>query len=253
MTEHPGTPLGEDAARAVLEVDNLTAGYDRVDVLSEVSIRVDKGEAIAILGRNGAGKSTLLRTVSRITRVRRGSITVLGEDVTRAKPPQVCRLGVAHVPEGRHVFSTYSVEDNLRLGGYAWKRAASRSEFENRITWVCEHFPELASRRRQEAGTLSGGEQQMLAIGMALMASPQLLMLDEPSLGLAPVVVSRVFDAVRRLRDAGTTILIVEQLVRQTLALVDRAYVLDLGHIVAAGTPQELQADPQVLETAYLG
>jgi branched-chain amino acid transport system ATP-binding protein len=246
-------PRAEEADHAALEVDSLTAGYDRVDVLTDVSIRVRKGEAIGILGRNGAGKSTLLRTISRITRIRRGSITVLGEDVTSAKPPQVCSLGVAHVPEGRHVFATYSVEDNLRLGGFAWKRTASRGQFENRVTWVCERFPELAHRRRQAAGTLSGGEQQMLAIGMALMASPQLLMLDEPSLGLAPVVVSRVFDAIRGLREAGTTILIVEQLVRQTLAVVDRAYVLDLGHIVAAGTPQELQADPQILETAYLG
>lgn len=242
-----------DASTDVLTIDNLSAGYDRVDILTDINLRVAPGEAVAVLGRNGAGKSTLLRTISRTTRVRQGSIKLAGQDVSRAKAPQVCALGVAHVPEGRHLFPKYSIDDNLRLGGFAWRRSASSREVAERLEQVYGHFPEIAGRRRQSAGTLSGGEQQMVAIGMALMAKPRLLMLDEPSLGLAPVVVTRVFEAVRRLRSEGTTILIVEQLVHQTLALVDRAYVLGLGRIVAAGAASELAQNREALEAAYLG
>lgn len=246
-------PSEGSAGPDLLVLENVSAGYNRVDILADVTLRVGLGEAVAVLGRNGAGKSTLLRTISRMTRLRQGSILVSGRDVTRAKTPDVAALGVAHVPEGRHVFPKYSVNDNLLLGGFASRGRRAERHFAERLERVYEHFPELAERRRQTAGTLSGGEQQMVAIGMALMANPKLLMLDEPSLGLAPVVVARVFDAVTRLRAEGTTILIVEQLVNQTLALVDRAYVLELGRVVAAGASTELAENRDALEAAYLG
>ncbi len=233
---------------AMLEIRNLRAGYGQVQVLHGVDLDVGEGEIVALLGSNGAGKSTLNNNVSGIFRPFGGSIRLGGEDVTAARPEHMVDLGVIQVPEGRRVFPNLTVRENLELGGY---RRAKPRRAEN-LARVVEVFPRLAERFGQIAGTLSGGEQQMLAIGRGLMAEPRLLILDEPSLGLSPILVEEVFGLIRRLHEQGLAILLVEQNVFQSLEIADRAYVLENGAIVMSGAPADLIEDAG-LKKSYLG
>jgi len=232
----------------MLEIRNLRAGYGQVQVLHGVDLDVGEGEIVALLGSNGAGKSTLNNNVSGIFRPFGGTIRLGGEDVTAARPEHMVDLGVIQVPEGRRVFPNLTVRENLELGGY--RRAKSRRA-EN-LARVVEVFPRLSERFSQIAGTLSGGEQQMLAIGRGLMAEPRLLILDEPSLGLSPILVEEVFGLIRRLHEQGLAILLVEQNVFQSLEIADRAYVLENGAIVMFGAPADLFEDAG-LKKSYLG
>lgn len=233
-----------------LQIEGLVAGYDRIAVLHHVDLIVDEGELVTVIGANGAGKTTLLRTISGLNKPFEGTIQFDGLDLGRMKTPDIAKAGIAHVPENRRVFPHHSVVENLRIGGYV-RRRNSRQVAED-LERMLNHFPVLGERRRQAAGTLSGGEQQMLAIAMALMVRPRLLMLDEPSLGLAPLVVDRVFDEVRRLRDSGTTILLVEQLANRAFDVATQAVVLQLGRVIAVGDPAVLRAD-EAVKAAYLG
>ncbi len=232
----------------MLEIRNLRAGYGQVQVLHGVDLDVGEGEIVALLGSNGAGKSTLNNNVSGIFHPFGGSIRLDGEDVTAARPEHMVDLGVIQVPEGRRVFPNLTVRENLELGGY---RRAKPRRAEN-LARVVEVFPRLAERFGQIAGTLSGGEQQMLAIGRGLMAEPRLLILDEPSLGLSPILVEEVFGLIRRLHEQGLAILLVEQNVFQSLEIADRAYVLENGAIVMSDAPADLIEDAG-LKKSYLG
>jgi branched-chain amino acid transport system ATP-binding protein len=233
----------------LLDVRDLHAGYAELDVLRGVSLTVAPGEMVAVLGPNGAGKSTLLRAISRIdTTVRSGAILFDGHDLLRASTVQGVRLGCLHVPEGRQLFTELSVDDNIRLGAFS----VDRKTLDADAAAVYEQFPALAERKSQTAFSLSGGEQQMLAIGRALMAKPRLLMLDEPSTGLAPQIVSVIFGILAALKQRGTAILIVEQNAYLTLQHADRAYVLENGEIALGGTAEELTADERV-RAIYLG
>jgi branched-chain amino acid transport system ATP-binding protein len=231
----------------VLEVRTLQAGYGRVRALHGIDLAVRAGELVALVGANGAGKSTLLRALSGVQPAS-GAILFEAEDICRASPEYRVSLGIVQCPEGRQVFAPLSVEDNLRLGAYRRGRAQSSRSLER----VFGLFPSLAERRRQSAGTLSGGQQQMLAIGRALMAEPRLLLLDEPSMGLAPRLVAEIFACIVRLRAADTALLLVEQNAAAALAIADRGYVLETGRIALAGTGPQLLADAGVRE-AYLG
>ncbi len=233
----------------MLRVNGIDVFYGDVQVLWDVSFHVDEGEVVALIGANGAGKSTTLRTISGLLRPRKGTIEFLGERLDRIPPYRVIELGIAHVPEARRLFPEMTVEENLEMG--ALKPAAKARRAES-LEKVYARFPRLKERRRQLAGTLSGGEQQMLAIGRGLMSLPRMILFDEPSLGLAPLLVEEVFDVVDEIRRDGVTVLIVEQNVRQTLAIADRAYVLETGRIVRHGTGRELLEDPEV-RRAYLG
>jgi branched-chain amino acid transport system ATP-binding protein len=228
----------------MLRVEKLDARYGRIPALQGIDLHLGRGELVALVGANGAGKTTLLRSLSGVHPAG-GRVLFDGEDVTRASAERRVALGMVQVPEGRQVFTPLSVEDNLRLGAY--RRGSARN-----LQKVYAMFPALAERRRHAAGTLSGGQQQMLAIGRALMAEPRLLLLDEPSMGLAPRLVAEIFACVRALRDAETTLLLVEQNARAALAIADRGYVLETGRLVRTGTGAELLADPAV-RTAYLG
>ncbi len=232
----------------LLEVSGLTSHYGRIQALKGVDAEVGEGELVALVGGNGAGKTTLLRTISGVQPATGGAIRFDGEDITRMRPDLRVRLGIAQVPEGRQVFGPLSVEDNLALGAYTRDRRAAEEE----IARVYELFPVLKQRRRQPAGTLSGGQQQMLAIGRALMAAPRLLLLDEPSMGLAPILVDEIFAKIQELKAAGTTIFLVEQNANAALSVADRGYVLETGRIVLADTGPALLADDKVRE-AYLG
>jgi branched-chain amino acid transport system ATP-binding protein len=232
----------------MLETQGLTSHYGRIPALKGIDLRIDSGELVALVGANGAGKTTLLRALSGVQRVSGGRVWFEGEDITGARPDRRVRLGIAQVPEGRQVFGPLSVEDNLLVGAYLRPRAESRRA----LGGVYDRFPALAERRRSPAGMLSGGQQQMLAIGRALMAAPRLLLLDEPSMGLAPRLVAEIFVAIRRLREAGTTIFLVDQNARAALAIADRGYVLETGRIVLAGAGAELAANAAVKQ-AYLG
>ncbi len=232
----------------MLEVKALSSRYGRIPALSGVDLRVSKGELVALVGANGAGKTTLLRVLSGVQPAAGGSVRFEGVDVTRASPRQRVRLGIVQVPEGRQVFGPLTVEDNLRLGAFV--RPAT--EIVRALERVFTLFPMLAGRRRSLAGTLSGGQQQMLAIGRALMAAPNLLLLDEPSMGLAPRLVAEIFAIVRTLKDAATTILLVDQNAKGALAIADRAYVLEVGRIALSGSGRELAGNPKVRQ-AYLG
>jgi branched-chain amino acid transport system ATP-binding protein len=233
----------------LLDVRDLHAGYGALDVLRGVTLSVDAAEIVAVLGPNGAGKSTLLRTISRIdATVRSGTIAFDGHDLVRASTVQGVRYGCLHVPEGRQLFTELSVDDNVRLGAFS----TDRSTLEADLAAVYARFPALAERRSQTAFSLSGGEQQMLAIGRALMAKPKLLMLDEPSTGLAPQIVEQIFGILADLKRAGTAVLIVEQNAYLTLQHADRAYVLENGAVALAGTAAALTADPRV-RAIYLG
>ncbi|MCW8138861.1 MAG: ABC transporter ATP-binding protein [Planctomycetota bacterium] len=235
----------------MLEVDRLSSGYGKLAVLRDVGLSVREREIVVILGANGAGKSTLLRTLSGLIRATGGSARLNGEEMMGQAPHRLARQGIAHVPEGRGIFADQSVQDNLELGAFGWARGR-RSKMAAEFDRVYTLFPALAERRRQRAGTLSGGQQQMVAIGRALMARPRLMLLDEPSLGLAPLVVSAIFETVRQLRENGMAILLVEQNARAALSLADRAYVLSIGRIVASGAAHELAKDQQI-QRSYLG
>jgi branched-chain amino acid transport system ATP-binding protein len=233
----------------MLELTSVDAGYGGFQALFDVSLEVSAGEAVAVIGPNGAGKTTLMRVISGLIRPTRGAISMEGADVAATPAHRIVELGIAHVPENRRLFPRMTVEDNLRMGAYMPR---ARPKFRDRLAFVFELFPRLAERRRQFAGTLSGGEQQMCAIGRALMSEPKLLLLDEPSAGLAPVVVQQVFALVQRIRASGLTVLIVEQNVRQVLRVADRAYLLEAGTIRAHGTAAEL-LDSDTIQAAYLG
>jgi len=233
----------------VLEVRGIEVAYGDVAALQGVELTVGEGESVAVIGANGAGKSTLLRTVSGLLRPRGGAILFDGAPLDQLAPYEVAALGIAHVPEGRRVLPEMTVEENLELGAYLPRPRARRRQT---LAWVYEIFPRLAERRRQRAGTLSGGEQQMLAVGRGLMLRPRLLMLDEPSLGLAPLVVEVTFAKIADIRREGIGILLVEQNVQRALGLADRGYVLEGGRVVLQGTSQSLLEDPHV-KVAYLG
>jgi branched-chain amino acid transport system ATP-binding protein len=233
----------------LLDVRDLHAGYRELDVLRGVNLTVEPGEMVAVLGPNGAGKSTLLRTISHIeTSVRSGAVTFDGQDLLRTSPVGIVRLGCLHVPEGRQLFTELSVDDNIRLGAFT----VDRKTIDADVAAVYAQFPVLAERKTQTAFSLSGGEQQMLAIGRALMAKPRLLMLDEPSTGLAPLVVTAIFGILSQLKRSGTAILLVEQNAYLTLQHADRAYVLESGEIALSGTAAELASDERV-RSIYLG
>ncbi len=233
----------------MLSIAGLSAEYGSFRALFDISLEVAAGEAVAVLGPNGAGKTTLMRVISGMLPVGGGTLAFEGQSLVGLKAPRIVASGIAHVPENRRLFARLSVEENLRMGAYL---PSARAEFGERLAWVFELFPRLKERRTQLAGTLSGGEQQMVAIGRALMSKPRLLLLDEPSAGLAPLVVEQVFELVRRIRREGFTVLIVEQNVMQALELVDRAYLLEAGHITLKGSAAELRAN-DVVRKSYLG
>ena len=232
---------------SVLEVTNLVAGYGRIEVLRQVNLRLARGELVALVGANGAGKTTLLRAISGLLPTKAGSVTLLGQDITRAAPDARVRAGLAQVLEGRQVFGPLTVQDNLRLGAYT-----QRAEAEQRLQQMYELFPVLGEKRRSAAWTLSGGQQQMLAMARALMSRPQVLLLDEPSMGLAPLLVREIFRVILELKDRGIPILLVEQNARAALAIADRGYVLETGSISLHGQSDALLSDERV-RSAYLG
>lgn len=231
----------------MLSLSDVCVDYDGVRAVNRLSMKVGKGEVVALIGSNGAGKTTTLRTVSGLLRPAAGTIAFEGASIHRERPAHIVRLGISHVPEGRRIFPRLTVFDNLELGAYRESTAVTRE----RLNSVYELFPVLNSRGEQLAATLSGGEQQMLAVGRAMMAGPRLILLDEPSLGLAPIMVRTLFTALQRVRDAGMTILLVEQNARLALNFSDRAYVLERGEIVSSGPSQEVARDERVLQ-AYL-
>ena len=233
----------------MLELNNLTAGYGSFQALFSVNLEVKKGEAIAVIGPNGAGKTTLLRTISGMLPVQSGNISMEGTSLKDVPPYRIIDFGIAHVPENRRLFSSMSIEDNLRMGAFT---PNARPHFEERLDFIFDLFPRLKERRSQIAGTLSGGEQQMCAIGRALMSSPKLLLMDEPSAGLAPVIVNQVFQLVQQIRDQGLTVLIVEQNIEQVLKIVDRAYLMEVGAIKISGKAEEL-IQSESIRKAYVG
>jgi branched-chain amino acid transport system ATP-binding protein len=233
----------------MLSLQNVDAGYLTMRALFSASIEVKQGEAVAVIGPNGAGKTTLMRVISGLIPIQGGDILMEGRSLKTLKPYEVVSTGIAHVAEHRRLFARMSVEDNLAMGAYM---KTARARYEQRLAQVYELFPRMHERRKQLAGTLSGGEQQMCAIGRALMSGPKLLLMDEPSAGLAPVIVEQVFQLVRRIREAGLTVLIVEQNVNQVLSVCDRAYLLEAGTIRASGSAQELLASEEIRK-AYVG
>ena len=233
---------------SMLEVNDINVYYGSIHAIKGVSFSVEQGEIVTLIGANGAGKSTTLQTVSGLLHSRTGSIVFQGESISGVAPHKLVSKGLAQVPEGRRVFLQMTVEENLEMGAYT----RPRSEIDAGIADVYQRFPRLKERHRQIAGTLSGGEQQMLAMGRALMSKPHLLMLDEPSMGLAPLLVEQIFDIIRELNRAGTTILLVEQNAQMALSIAHRGYVLETGRIVTSGTGQDLLVDDAVRK-AYLG
>jgi branched-chain amino acid transport system ATP-binding protein len=233
----------------MIELSGVSASYRKVPAIRDIDIRVGEGEAVGLLGANGAGKSTTLRAISGLVKLTAGRITFEGRDLAALSPYQVAELGIAHVPEGRQVFPEMTVQENLEMGAYAPRAKAERARS---LELVYAVFPRLAERRAQLGGTMSGGEQQMLAIGRGLMLRPRLLMLDEPSLGLAPVMCDATFEKIVDIHRMGTAILLVEQNVSRALGLVKRAYVLDGGTITLQGASADLVSNPQV-QAAYLG
>ena len=233
---------------SMLKVDNINVYYGAIHAIKGISFHVEEGEVVTLIGANGAGKSTTLQTISGLLRSRTGSVEFMGENISRLPPHKILERGLAQVPEGRRIFLQMTVMENLEMGAYTRRDGSQAAELEK----VFDQFPRLAERRKQIAGTLSGGEQQMLAIGRALMSQPKLLMLDEPSMGLAPILVEQIFDLIRRLHEKGTTILLVEQYAQMALSVADRAYVLETGSISLSGTGAELLESDEVRK-AYLG
>ena len=234
---------------SMLELRDITAGYGAFTALWNVGLRVQAGEAVAVVGPNGAGKTTLLRVISGMIPIRSGELFFEGASLGGRRAHEIVARGIAHVPEGRRIFPALTVADNLRMGAFL---RAARSRYAESLARVYALFPVLAERRGQRAGSLSGGEQQMLAVGRALMSCPRLILLDEPSMGLAPVMVLRLFDLIQRVRAEGYTILVVEQNVRQVLKIVDRAYLLEVGRIKMEGRAAELSED-EFVRKAYVG
>jgi branched-chain amino acid transport system ATP-binding protein len=233
----------------MIELKDVNASYGRVPAIGNISVNVGEGEAVGLLGANGAGKSTTLRAISGLVKLTSGIITFLGQNLVTLPPHRITELGIAHVPEGRQVFPEMTVNENLEIGSYAPRAKADRARSLDLVYGI---FPRLAERRKQLAGTMSGGEQQMLAVGRGMMLKPRLLMLDEPSLGLAPVMCDVTFEKIQEIHKMGTAILLVEQNVSRALGLVQRAYVLESGKVIMHGTSAELANNKQV-QTAYLG
>lgn len=232
----------------MLKVDSINVYYSQIHALHDVSFEVKDGEIVTLIGANGAGKSTVLKTISGLLRSRTGDVLYDGASIAKTEPPhRIVERGIAHVPEGRRIFLQMTVRENLEMGAFT-----SKGDFKDDIDAVYERFPRLKERRRQTAGTLSGGEQQMLAIGRALMSHPRLMMLDEPSMGLAPLLVQQIFDIISELNRRGTTILLVEQNAQMALAVADRGYVLESGRVVLSGDAKELLVNEDV-KKAYLG
>ncbi len=232
----------------MLSVYNINVWYGAIHAIKNVSFEVNDGEVVALIGANGAGKSTTLKTLSGLLRSRSGSIKFMDEDIMHMSAEKIVEHGLVHVPEGRRIFQQMTVEENLDMGAYTQPKDTIAGNLER----VYEHFPRLAERRRQIAGTLSGGEQQMLAMGRGLMANPKLLMLDEPSMGLAPILVEQIFEIIQALHEAGTTILLVEQNAQAALSIATRAYVMETGRVTLSGTGEELLHNDDV-RRAYLG
>jgi branched-chain amino acid transport system ATP-binding protein len=233
----------------MLSLATVSAGYGSFQALFGVSLEVSRGEAVGVIGPNGAGKTTLMRVISGLLPMREGRMTIEGREIAGLPAHRVIEQGIAHVPENRRLFPRLSVEENLRIGAFI---PAARARFAEQLDWVYSLFPRLKDRRDQLAGTMSGGEQQMCAIARALMSRPKVLLMDEPSAGLAPIVVQQVFELVRKIRAEGLTVLIVEQNVQQVLEVVDRAYLLEVGAIKLSGTASELKGNSFIRE-AYMG
>ena len=231
----------------MLKVENINVYYGQIHAIKDVSFEVHEGEIVSLIGANGAGKSTILKTISGLLRSKTGHITFKGEDISRTEAYKLVPKGLAHVPEGRRIFLQMTVKENLEMGAYT--KGENMAED---IETVYKHFPRLKERQNQIAGTLSGGEQQMLAMGRAMMSHPDLLILDEPSMGLAPILVQGIFDIIKEFHKMGTTILLVEQNAEMALSIADRAYVLESGRVVLTGTGAELKASDQI-KKAYLG
>ena len=225
--------------------------YGAIHALKGVSFHVEEGEIVSLIGANGAGKTTAMHTISGLLHSKTGDITFMGNSISKTEPHRIVRLGLAQVPEGRRVFASMTVQENLEMGAYARSRSQGR-EIEQDLALVFKRFPRLKERRRQQAGTLSGGEQQMLAIGRALMSRPKMLLLDEPSMGLSPILVQEIFSCIREVNEGGTTILLVEQNAKMALSVSDRAYVLETGCIILEGKSSELLDNDEV-KKAYLG
>ena len=232
----------------LLNVNDINVYYGAIHAIKGISLTVNEGEIVTLIGANGAGKSTTLKTISGIMRPKTGSITFMGQDITKIPAHKIVDMGLSQVPEGRRVFMQMTVKENLEMGAFT----APASSIETNIEKVYEHFPRLKERYKQVAGTLSGGELQMLAMGRALMSQPKLMMLDEPSMGLAPVLVEQIFEIIHNLHEAGTTILLVEQNARMALSIADRAYVLETGNVTLEGDAKELMNNDSVRK-AYLG
>ncbi len=233
----------------ILNVDKINVHYGAIHALKEVSFNLAEGEIVALIGANGAGKSTSLNTISGILRPTSGSIRYRDEDITATSPQEIVRKGIIHVPEGRRIFASMSVWENLEMGAYS---LSDRAEVKDRMEAMFARFPRLKERRNQAGGTLSGGEQQMLAIARGLMANPRVLLLDEPSMGLSPILVEQIFDLVREINESGTSIILVEQNALMALSIANRGYVLDTGRVVLEGAADDLLRDPMVI-SAYLG
>jgi branched-chain amino acid transport system ATP-binding protein len=237
-------------SEAVLRIDGLQTYYGKIHALKGISLSVQKGQIVTLLGANGAGKSTTLKTISGLVRSAAGTITFLGKDITATPPHDIVRMGLIHAPEGRRIFKGLSVQENLDLGGFT--NAQDKAGKERRLQYIFELFPILFERRRQDSALLSGGEQQMLAIGRALMTEPKLMLLDEPSMGLAPFLIQAIMKIIRKLNEQGTTILLVEQNAKVALKLADYGYVLETGNIVIEGDGATLRQDESIVK-AYLG
>lgn len=234
---------------AMLEIKDLEVYYGMIHALKGLSFEVNEGEIIALIGANGAGKTTILHTITGLLSPRGGSVLFGGKDVTKVPAHEIVTMGMAHVPEGRRVFASLSVLDNLKMGAYT---RTDKGEIEESLENVYKRFPRLKERTNQAAGTLSGGEQQMLAMGRALMSKPKIILMDEPSMGLSPIYVNEIFDIIREVSASGTTVLLVEQNAKKALSIADRAYVLETGKIVLSGDAKELINDDSV-KKAYLG
>ena len=234
---------------AMLEVKDLEVYYGVIQAIKGVSFHVEKGEVIALIGANGAGKTTILHTVTGLLSPKKGSVIFQGKDITKTPAHKIVSMGMAHVPEGRRVFAELSVYENLKMGAYT---RSDKSEIEESLKNVYKRFPRLEERKNQMAGTLSGGEQQMLAMGRALMSKPGIILMDEPSMGLSPILVNEIFDIIRSVSESGSTVLLVEQNAKKALSIADRAYVLETGNITLEGKAKDLLEDDSI-KKAYLG
>jgi len=236
----------------MLRIEGLNASYDNIQVLKNVSLKVPKGKVVSIIGANGAGKSTLLKSISGLMKISKGRIVYKDKNIAGMPPNRIVGLGISQVPEGRQIFAHLSVLDNIHLGAYLYFKRSNRRDIKQRVDRIYEVFPILETRSKQIAGTLSGGEQQMLAIARALMARPELLLLDEPSMGIAPLIVREIFRVIQQLNESGTTVLLVEQNARAALKVAHHSYVIERGEIVMEGLAGELLHNPKVKEV-YLG